>query len=299
MTLNSIVQDWSTCVSLNNDNFSQLLATIATEWDEDSPLLKWKSHDNHVVVQTDQYFYKMYQKDISAGTFPALIRESLAKVYRERLGLTWNIHSKIVGNTIYQIEQRQKVKVLTDRDIDFRDVLAKWSITLKMLEDALQMNKLKLQLIDQVPNFYNLKLVRDCVNKFDDYGITDSGDVVLLDDCDWFLAPIDKNNKWTTHQFGCYDVDLLGHHFSFVPNHWKVGAKYSSLVHLDEQCSKWTLLKGIEGEDKHTSVMKSLRDRMLDGNIDVLINPQNSNNTIIAIDEEHKDIEQQVLKMLK
>ena len=281
------------------DDCVSLAKLISTEMNEDSDLVKWKTHENHIVLQSADFFYKVYQKDVGAGAFVSIIREKLAEIYRDHYGLVWNVRTVERDGILYQIEQRQKLKVVSDKDMTFGELLANWATTLTLLEKSLRFDKIRFQLTSQDNGFYNLKLVRDCVNKYDDYGITENGQVILLDDCDWFIAPINRDGKWDSIKFGSYDVTLFGEKFLFVPNDWNPEQKYTSFVRANEFVNKWTLFKNIDHVECNDNYIKGARDVMLSNNIDVLINPQSfADKNIIVVDEESTDVDRQLLKLM-
>lgn len=246
--------------------FDECINYIKTLDDSDlNKWVKWKTYANQVVIGTEQYYYKIYQVDVCAGFFIAELREALAKIYREDFGIIWNIKTVIRGNNIYQIEQREKLRVCTSNDMSFTELFIKWSKTLEKLEKLLLLDKIAKQI--DIPKLDKLKLIRDCLNKFEDYAITSKGDIVLLDDADWFIAAVDKDSNWITSECKVYDIITANGERVFAPNNLYDRDE----SHINEPINKWNIFKidlAIASEiDKG---LRTIREQMLYDNIKVL-----------------------------
>ena len=233
---------------------------------------KWKNSCNsQVVIQSPNYFYKIYEEDCYDGKYVCEIREALGQIYREEYGLFWEVKTFIEDDKIFQIEKRQKIPLCTPELISYSDLLINWSNTLDKLERKLQLNKITFQLIDHIPNLARVKIIRDCVNKYIDYGFY-NGNVILLDDADWFLALIDNNDNWISHECNFYPVELNQSKMIFVPKDINDKDLISS---TGERFDQWMLYgfpirmnKDDIGNFK--SMLLSLRKKMLIDNIKII-----------------------------
>lgn len=155
-------------------------------------LIKWKSYNNQVVIESDNYFYKVYEEfNNGIGPFNSLVRRFLAEEYRS-LGINWKLITFERDGKIFDFEQREKLHVLKPEEMAFDDVLISFSDILERLEKDLEFPSIIAQLRQEetFSNLEYLKLARFCVNKHLDYGTYD-GQVVLLDDADWIICPLD------------------------------------------------------------------------------------------------------------
>ena len=246
------------------DECIELIETLEESKNQDL-WVKWKDSANQIVVGTENYYYKIYQVGISAGSFASEIREELGKIYREEFGLLWNIKTIVKDNSIYQVEQREKLKVCSPDDMSFTDLFINWSKTLEKLEDRLILDKITAQI--NMPGLHKLKLVRDCVNKFEDYAITKDGRIVLLDDADWFLATVDKDDNWFSTQCKVYDIITLTGEKVFGP----IDLFNKDNVRLaNEKINKWNIFVTTLKADEAELEFRSIREQMLYDNIKVL-----------------------------
>lgn len=238
-------------------------------------LYKWKNYDNQVVIRSDKYFYKIYQSSYTTQ-FPCIIREVLGKIYREQFGLFWNtqvIYDKD-KHSIYQIEQREKLEVCTPETpekIAYEDLFLDWSNTLELVEKELGLREIELQLREYFPEMHKLKIVRDCVNKFEDYAFK-NGKVVLLDDSDFFLAMVDKEGNWLNPTQNVVKVVYRGDEVLFAPFNF-FDANTDALSFLSNKSYQWMLFyhSGKIGDtQKVIANLKSLRHTMLEQNIKML-----------------------------
>lgn len=166
--------------------------------------VKWKDYSNQVVIETERYFYKLYKMPADSGWFIAEARAILGELYRAR-GVHWEVTTIVDGSDIYQLEQREKLRVC-DSTMDYGDILLSWNGIQQELEERMQLGLLTSQLKQHFPGLSCVKLIRDCANKFEDYAIKD-GQVYLLDDADWFLALVDKDGNWQSGMFDAYELE--------------------------------------------------------------------------------------------
>ena len=243
---------------------------------EGKNLYKWKNYDNQVVIRSDNYFYKIYQASYTTQ-FSCAIRECLAKIYREQFGLFWNTHTIYdkEKHSIYQIEQREKLEVCSPEKITYEDLFLEWSNTLEILEKELGLREIELQLREYFPQMHKLKIVRDCVNKYEDYAFKNDK-VVLLDDADFFLAMVDKEGNWINPIKNVIDIVYKGEEILFAPFDFfndETDIKSDALQFLYEPSYQWMIFyhSGKIGDtQKVIADLKSLRHTMLEQNIKML-----------------------------
>ena len=164
--------------------------------DREGPLVKWKSYFHQVLVESDSYFYKIYEaKKVETGPFQSLVRHALCEVYQD-LGLDWSIVSVEHDDKIIDFEQRQKLHVIEPSEISFSELLLSFSHILDKVEELLEFNKI-LKQIQRHPDFSEvaqIKILRNCVNKHEDYAWF-KDDVVLLDDADFYVSLANKDGE--------------------------------------------------------------------------------------------------------
>lgn len=178
------------------DKFLDLIKIIEVS---NNKFIKLKENSHQAVIETDTYIYKIYEDDFFTGKFNLYIREILSEIY-----FSYNIHWKIINfirnNKIYTIEQRQKLEVCT-KELSCNELLYGWNKTLKILEKKLQLPYIFEQLNNNLylthKNVITLKLLRECINKPEDYAFGPNNEIILLDDADWFLGLIDNNYNLT------------------------------------------------------------------------------------------------------
>ena len=73
--------------------------------------VKFKSHDNQVVINSPEYFYKIYMKNSQLDAFTKLVRQALGEIYEEEYDLHWKVLERTDDNVTLQIEEREKVEV--------------------------------------------------------------------------------------------------------------------------------------------------------------------------------------------
>lgn len=160
----------------------------------DSDLAKWKSYTHQVLVESDSFFYKIYEvKKGDNLSFDAMVRKHLAVVYQE-MGIDWELISFERDGYIYDFEKRQKLEVVKKFSVPFEDVLLSFSYALDKVEAMLGFPQIleQLQELEPFKRVKHIKIARTCVNKYQDYAHFDGG-FVCLDDADFYIAFCDEN----------------------------------------------------------------------------------------------------------
>lgn len=259
-----------TPVSVNSDFDSMLDLINQMDSSETSQWTKWKSNaDNHqIVIHTPDYYYKVYNVDYQSGMFVCEIRERLGEIYRS-WGLHWEVKTIRKGNALFQLEQRQVLPVANSDKILYKDLLIDWSKTLLELESALDLPKVKAQLKANFPSLYQLKLIRDCVNKYEDYAIAPNGKIVLLDDADWFLALVDKSNNWISTDWIFTSVFRNTKEQLFAPINF---FDCDLLGNLGHKVNQWLIFNSATNVDgsQFKAELHDIHDKMLADNIKCL-----------------------------
>ena len=258
-----------------NDNqlyFNQFVETVKSLDNNTSPDLwtKWKSDSNQIVIETPNYYFKIYNDEFTTGEFNSLIREKLAEIYREDFGILWNVKTIYQDNKLYQIEQREKLQVCSQDIISYDDLFLNWSNTLKKLEKKLALDKITKQLQRNIYNLKEIKLVRECVNKFADYAITKNGDIVLLDDADWFFELVDNDNKWLSNKFTSYHILTSIGDRVFVPENFYEVVANKDINYINILSNKWIITRQNDELLNTEQNLRDLREQMLFDNIQVL-----------------------------
>lgn len=223
--------------------------------------VKWKDYDNQIVVHTNKYFYKLYVTDKDSGVFQSIIREGLGGIYTS-LGIEWNVITIQSLDKVYTIEQRQPLEVCSS--IDYQQLLLNWGNILLRLEEYLRFDLLLKQIQEYYPDVAHIKLVRDCVNKLEDYAIY-NGQVVLLDDADFFLCLLDKNLNVLSYKFDSVFVHLCGQNLIFAPLEYNNGG-----IKSNEFTDKWWLFPEDAGNGKSILDFNSYRTDMINTSAKVL-----------------------------
>ena len=254
-----------------SSSFHSLVQTIQS-LDPSSPRqwVKWKNYQNQVVIQTEDYFYKLYQVDHQGGEFHCLIREKLAEIYQS-WGVHWEVRTLDANGGYAQLEQRQKLPLYQDAcKTSFEDLLIQWSEVLEMLEEKLGLSTLCKQVQEFMPQVRRIRLVRDCVNKFADYAFF-HGHVVLLDDADFFLACLDENDKILDLPYNVFPVIFLGQERLFAPNDF-YSRRFDPLGCTGKKWNQWSVFVNSMNIDaqKWLPEMLDARQRMLQDNVHVL-----------------------------
>lgn len=265
--------DWSVLTSNDYSQFQYFINKIK-ELDASEDInhwVKWKSYENQVVFQTKNFFFKVYKNDLLCGKFLTTLRKELSKIYN-RLGIQWDIYIKKL-DAYYQIERREKLNVC-DKNFDFKFIMIKWNNIHKELEKKLGLNLIlkQLHMRGEFLNVQELRLVRDCINKQEDYGIKNDN-IILLDDSDFFIAPIDKTGKWTSVLFNSYDVDSVFGDAIFAPQDMFEIIKDNYLLEQSStKAHKWFLFDKYY-TNQNFQIMKGLRtkrEEMISENIEFI-----------------------------
>ena len=159
-------------------------------------LIKWKNYAHQVVIETGEYFYKIYEAgETGNSTFTQLVRTKLAEVY-ESLGIHWKVVTFEKHNKIYSFQQRQKLKVASKQDTEFTDIFLSFSRLLDKVEEMLEFEEILRQIKtnEAFSEVAKLKLLRTTVNKYNDYAIY-NGQAILLDDAEFFIALVNKQGQ--------------------------------------------------------------------------------------------------------
>ncbi len=266
--LNSNNNSWTPIK--HDDSCSRLLKSINSTFDNN--FVKWKDYSNQVILRDSQFYYKIYEDDICHGTFMNLIREELGRIYREDYGIEWLVETREVSGKLLNFQKRQTIPPIP-KQMSFVDVLEDWSETLFRLERKLELHKLNFYLIEDRPYLYNakVKLIRDCINKFDDYGFY-NGRVILLDDSDWFLAVVsDKDGEVYHPDIDYINVNLMGRDWLF--GHEKLFNDSESSTYKNNNTSycKFSLFVPNKQNLEYLSLLRSRRDVMIEDNIKILM----------------------------
>ena len=252
--------------SVTFDKFIDLVKNLD---ENSSPDLwtKWKNYTNQVVIGTPNYYFKFYEDDYTSGTFFAEIRLKLAEIYREKFGIVWDVFKVEENGLVYTLERRQKLTVCEPSDISYADLLLNWSYTLQELEKRLLLPELCQQIQPYIPELAEVKLIRDCINKYKDYAITEDKNIVLLDDADWFLALVDKNGKWLRSKHRGYNVYTILGDTIFAPSKY---FERVSVCRADETENKWLIFMENENMEKIERTLFDWREQMLLNNIQLI-----------------------------
>lgn len=238
-------------------------------------LTKWKTYDSQVVIRSPNYYYKIYQANLTSNSLFIKVREKLAEIYRENYGVYWEIKTfeDKETHTYFQIEQREPLEVCTPDKISFEELFVNWSETLEKLEEKLHLKELTYQLQEEIEELKEVKLVRDCVNKFQDYAFK-NGHVILLDDADWFIALIDENNQWMRNiTFRAIPITWESQDYLFAP--FEFFKNRDLTTEIEKNAEKWNLffLRKTQIDTivkDYIPQIKSQHTKMLEDNIQVL-----------------------------
>jgi len=270
-----IISNWTPFLKNNQSSytFDQFLDIIKQMDNESSPDLwfKWKNFANQVVIETPNFYFKLYEDFYNTGCFLYEIRRNLAEIYREKFNILWEINKIEANGKIYTFEKRQKLTVCVPNCINYADLLLDWSYTLKELEKRLLLSEICEQLKPNIQNLTEIKLIRDCINKYADYAITEQGNIVLLDDADWFLALVDKDGKWLSSRHRGYNIVSGLGECIFAPIDY---FKENSITEIDELKNKWQIFVENENMDRLDSKLRDWREEMLMNNIQLISKQQ-------------------------
>ena len=244
-------------------------------------IVKWKTnycdYASQVVIQTNNFYYKIYESTLCNSTFHQ-IRQELCKIYREEYGLIWDYFiykNEITGNVI-QIQRRQKLRIPTKQDMSFDELLINFSKILNKVEKSLNLNFYfkQLKMYDEFSDVEKIKLIRQCGNKFQDYGITNKGQIILLDDADWILILLDKNNKiLNKSQMVLSIVDINNQDTFFISDTTvKALTKQQPIRFYNHSCYAFSLIYTKYTNGKSIQILNKEADQQLQNNINLLCN---------------------------
>ena len=238
---NNIINFSDINLNLSNLSFKEIITQIKLlDTNNYDKFIKWKDIDNQLVLQTQNYFYKFYNI-YKTQQFFANIRIQLTKIYRQIYNLDWQIMTVQDNNIIYQILKKQKLKPITEKDMSLEEMLLNWKKTLLILQNNILLPNIckQLQQYEELNDIYQLKLVRECILKYADYGLTKNGNVILLDDTDWIIAMINKNKQWLKKQFNIYKILTKWGERVFAP----INIDWNNIKHFSEYSrdQRWIL----------------------------------------------------------
>ena len=244
--------------------------------------IKQQHHPHCVVVQSDDYYYKIYENSIELGSFYSLIRRKLAEIYEKVYGINWKIFETVRNDKIYQIQQRSKLVECTENDLSFEDLLLSWRKTQLLLEKSLSFS----YILDQISENYisngnrkpfKLKIMREAINKYEDYAFAPSGEVLLLDDDDWYIAVVDENGENIPGKNTAISIDTEIGQMTFQAMrsafYTNEGAK---LEDLDEMMSKWMIFDQKDEKIDSGKSMYNKKEQMLHDNLKLLTTGEKS-----------------------
>lgn len=230
---------------------------------------KWKNYANQVVIETPNYYFKLYEDDYLCGSFWSAIRVALGEIYTDNFNILWDVSIIKQNGKIYTLEKRQKLTVCMPNSISYADLLLNWSNTLKKLENKLLLPEICQQLQPYIPELVELKIIRNCINKYADYAITKDNNIILLDDSDWFIAMVDKNGKWLESKFKGYNIISSFGETIFAPEGY---LDEGSVTKHEELANKWQIYIENINTNKLEGILFDQREQMLKDNISLIFN---------------------------
>ncbi len=257
-------------------------------------LVKRKDYNNQVLFESENYFYKIYESPIEgAGSFVTEIRKAIAFEY-EKLGINWELFTFVRGNQRYDFERREKLRVANEDDGQFGELFLSFSNILDKVECSLEFPHILSQLHENelFRDVADLKLLRCCVNKFDDYAYFNN-QVVLLDDADFYIALVDLEGSPVriTNPRASLKIDLSYGNFVFrklAVHYLNDGSNKLYDRQFDEVVNGWFLFQGEEEGTSPPRERNFSRNLKSDGNDMLLL--ENSESRISS--RVHTDIQQ-------
>lgn len=231
-------------------------------------MTKIKNYEHQVVIESDDYYYKVYEDKKDIGVYKLEIRKRLAKIYQS-YGIHWKLLSFEKDNMIYTVEQRQKLKVCGD-EISCKQLLLGWKKTLDTLEKELRFKNIVMQIKDEYEELERLdsiKLIRECINKPDDYAYGPNNEIILLDDSDWFLTFVDKNGERIYCRDFKQEVTTTVGNLTLALNVKELTDRF---IHKDENTANYFLFRYTFEEKEAIHKLINYRDKMLDDNTKLL-----------------------------
>lgn len=273
-------------ISQSMQQFLKPILQLQDKHIDSNHIVKWKTNycdcASQVVIQTNNYYYKIYESTLCNSTYHQ-IRQELCKIYREEYGLIWDYFiykDENTGNVI-QIQQRQKLRIPTEQDMSFDELLLNFSKILNKVEKSLNLNFYfkQLKMYNEFSDVEKIKLIRQCGNKFQDYGITNNGQIILLDDADWILVLLDKNNKvLNKNQMVLSIVDINNQDMFFLSNTTiKAVTKQQPIRFYNHSCYEFSLIYAKYTNGKTISILNKEADQQLQNNINILCNNLTNN----------------------
>lgn len=161
----------------------------------------------------ENYDYRIYVDYIDNGKFLLEIRKKLAEIYKT-YGIHWKIDYIIDRYRIITVEEREKIFSCDEKKIKCDDLILNWKSTLDLLGEKLDLNSILYQIKNSITTYNkfdvkHLIIVRDKLIKPEDYGMSSSGKVVLLEDIDFVLCLTDYKGEIIRLKGLCIDVDTL------------------------------------------------------------------------------------------
>ena len=254
--------------SVTFDKFLDLIKQLDNNTSPDL-WTKWKNYANQVVIETPNYYFKLYEDDYLCGSFWSLIRSTLAEIYREKFNILWDVNIIKNYGKIYTLEKRQKLTVCNQNYISYVDLLIDWSYTLQELEKRLLLSEICQQLQPYIHGLAGLKLIRNCINKYADYAITEDKHIILLDDSDWFIAMTDEKGNWLDSKFKGYNIISSLGETVFGPEGY---FDRNSITKHEETANKWQIYVENIKTEKIEKLLFDQREQMLKDNISLISN---------------------------
>lgn len=251
----------------NEDKFINVINLAIPEL-RPNKMTKIKNYEHQVVIESDDYYYKVYEDKKDVGVYKLEIRKRLAKIYNS-YGIHWVIISFEKDGMIYTVEQREKLTVCGN-EITCKNLLLGWKKTLDILEKELRFDNITNQIKENYKTLTNLKeikLIRECINKPNDYAYGPNGEIILLDDSDWFITLIDENGEKIYYRNFKLDVITTVGELTLSLN---VKELFDIFVENDENTASYFLFKRTNEEKKVINKLINYRDKMIDDNIKLL-----------------------------
>lgn len=251
----------------NEDKFINVINLAIPEL-RPNKMTKIKNYEHQVVIESDNYYYKVYEDKKDVGVYKLEIRKRLAKIYNS-YGIHWVIISFEKDGMIYTVEQREKLTVCGN-EITCKNLLLGWKKTLDILEKELRFDNITNQIKENYKTLTNLKeikLIRECINKPNDYAYGPNGEIILLDDSDWFITLIDENGEKIYYRNFKLDVITTVGELTLSLN---VKELFDIFVENDENTASYFLFKRTNEEKKVINKLINYRDKMIDDNIKLL-----------------------------
>lgn len=251
----------------DEDKFINAMSFVVPELRPDK-LTKIKNYEHQIVVESNDFYYKVYEDKKDIGAYRLEIRKRLAKIYNS-YGIHWKVLSFEKNGMIYTIEQREKL-IVCSNEISCKDLLLGWKKTLDRLEKDLRFESITNQIKENyegIKNLKNIKLIRECINKPDDYAYGHNGEIILLDDADWFITFIDENGERIYCKEFKLDVITTIGELTLALNVKELTDRF---VQRDENTASYFFFRYTKEEETAIHKLINYRDIMIDNNIKLL-----------------------------